>query len=201
MLRPRVARGFVNLADCGLASMYPASAWSVLCSGPSWISARIGADWQTGLERAIQVTSVRMRGKTILHRRLILSQASAGKGVLVDESAKSQRTFLAGFDVTENKSPSFLLPLARWFDRRFSHVRKCWMQRSFCKAGSNSQDTIGSLTPEIRRTREKNPSVRGRSERVWVVGIVPSPHPSSCGRTMHALEGARRSIVWYNISL
>jgi len=26
-------------ADSGLASMYPASAWSV-CSGPSWISAR-----------------------------------------------------------------------------------------------------------------------------------------------------------------
>jgi len=29
---------------CGLASMYPASDWSVLCSGPSWISARIRAD-------------------------------------------------------------------------------------------------------------------------------------------------------------
>jgi len=28
---------------CGLASMYPASDWSVLCSGPSWISARIRA--------------------------------------------------------------------------------------------------------------------------------------------------------------
>ena len=26
---------------CGLASMYPASDWSVLCSGPSWISARV----------------------------------------------------------------------------------------------------------------------------------------------------------------
>src|SRR5258708_34219361 len=29
---------------CGLASMYPASDWSVLCSGPSWISARMRAD-------------------------------------------------------------------------------------------------------------------------------------------------------------
>ena len=28
---------FVELAVCGLASMYPASDWSVLCSGPSWI--------------------------------------------------------------------------------------------------------------------------------------------------------------------
>jgi hypothetical protein len=44
MVRPRVARGFVNLADCGLASMYPASDWSVWCSGPSWISARMRAD-------------------------------------------------------------------------------------------------------------------------------------------------------------
>ena len=26
---------------CGLASMYPASDWSVLCSRPSWISARL----------------------------------------------------------------------------------------------------------------------------------------------------------------
>ena len=26
---------------CGLASMYPASDWNVLCSGPSWISARV----------------------------------------------------------------------------------------------------------------------------------------------------------------
>jgi hypothetical protein len=34
--------GFVDLARmCGLASMYPASDWSVLCSEPSWISARV----------------------------------------------------------------------------------------------------------------------------------------------------------------
>src|SRR5262249_38831616 len=26
---------------CGLASMYPAFDWSLLCSGPSWISARV----------------------------------------------------------------------------------------------------------------------------------------------------------------
>ncbi len=32
---------FVDLSACGLASMYPASDWSVLCSGPSWTSARI----------------------------------------------------------------------------------------------------------------------------------------------------------------
>jgi hypothetical protein len=28
----------------GLASMYPASGWSALCSGPSWISARMRSD-------------------------------------------------------------------------------------------------------------------------------------------------------------
>jgi hypothetical protein len=32
---------FAELAVSGLASMYPASHWSVLCSGPSWISARV----------------------------------------------------------------------------------------------------------------------------------------------------------------
>src|ERR1035437_5079896 len=32
---------FVDLAVSGFASMYPASDWSVLCSGPSWISARL----------------------------------------------------------------------------------------------------------------------------------------------------------------
>jgi hypothetical protein len=32
---------FVELAVNGLASMYPAFAWSWLCSGPSWISARV----------------------------------------------------------------------------------------------------------------------------------------------------------------
>jgi hypothetical protein len=40
MVRPCVARGFIDPADNGLASMYPASDWSV-CSGPSWISARL----------------------------------------------------------------------------------------------------------------------------------------------------------------
>src|SRR3984893_14832345 len=46
---------------CGLASMYPASDWSVLCSEPSWISARVRSYYRTGLEWAIWVTSVRMR--------------------------------------------------------------------------------------------------------------------------------------------
>src|SRR5215831_480152 len=41
--------------------MYPASAWSALCSGPSWISARMRARYRSGLDWAIRVTSVRMR--------------------------------------------------------------------------------------------------------------------------------------------
>ena len=36
---------------CGLASMYPVSDWSVLCSGPSWISARVRSHYRTGLDR------------------------------------------------------------------------------------------------------------------------------------------------------
>jgi hypothetical protein len=42
MVRPRVASGFAELAVSGLASMYPAFDWSI-CSGPSWISARVRA--------------------------------------------------------------------------------------------------------------------------------------------------------------
>jgi hypothetical protein len=32
---------FAELAVSGLASMYPAFDWSVWCSGPSWILARV----------------------------------------------------------------------------------------------------------------------------------------------------------------
>jgi hypothetical protein len=32
---------FFKWRMCGLASMYPAFDWSLLCSGPSWISARV----------------------------------------------------------------------------------------------------------------------------------------------------------------
>ena len=60
MVRPCVARGFVELSDCGLASMYPASDWS-FCSGPPWISARMRSRYRTGLDWTIWVTSVRMR--------------------------------------------------------------------------------------------------------------------------------------------
>jgi hypothetical protein len=44
----------------GLASMYPASDWSV-CSGPPWISARLRSHYRPGLKWAIWVTSFRMR--------------------------------------------------------------------------------------------------------------------------------------------
>ena len=46
---------------CGLASMYPASDWSALCSEPSWISARVRSHYRIGLERAVGVTSVHTR--------------------------------------------------------------------------------------------------------------------------------------------
>jgi hypothetical protein len=45
---------------CGLASMYPASVWSV-CSGPPWISARMRSHYRPGLKWAIWVTRVHMR--------------------------------------------------------------------------------------------------------------------------------------------
>src|SRR5712664_490589 len=63
MVRPCVARRFRRTGGGGLASMYPASDWSVLCSGPSWISARVRSHYRTGLDRAIRVTSVRTRSE------------------------------------------------------------------------------------------------------------------------------------------
>jgi hypothetical protein len=60
MVRPCVASGFAELAVSGLASMYPAFDWSI-CSGPSWISARVRSHYRTGLDWTIWVTSVRMR--------------------------------------------------------------------------------------------------------------------------------------------
>ena len=60
MVRPCVARVFVELAVSGLASMYPAFGWSGY-SWPPWISARVRSHYATGLDRASWVTSVRMR--------------------------------------------------------------------------------------------------------------------------------------------
>ena len=62
MVRPCVASGFAELAVSGHASMYPASDWSI-CSGPSWISARVRSRYRTGLDGAIRVTSVRTRSE------------------------------------------------------------------------------------------------------------------------------------------
>ena len=79
MVRPRVARGFRRSGSCGLASMYPASGWSVLCSGPSWISARMRSDSRSGLDRGhLGHQCSHAPGRPILHPRLILSQTSAG---------------------------------------------------------------------------------------------------------------------------
>jgi hypothetical protein len=63
----------------GLASMYPASAWSGLCSGPSWDQRAcdlISGQASTGPSGSPVFACA---GKTDLHRRLILSQTSAGK--------------------------------------------------------------------------------------------------------------------------
>src|SRR5262245_14070664 len=78
MVRPCGARGFVDLVDAVLhyciRPLIGASA-----PGPSWLSARMRPDSRTNLERASWVTSVRTRREDrSLHRRLILSQTSAG---------------------------------------------------------------------------------------------------------------------------
>src|SRR5712691_8060490 len=67
---------------CGLASMYPASDWSELCSGPPWISARVRSHYRTGLIGPFGSPVLARAGKTDPPSRLILSQTSAGKRCL-----------------------------------------------------------------------------------------------------------------------
>src|SRR5258708_23648004 len=61
MVRPCVARGFVELAFSGLASMYPVSDWS--CFAPDQYGYQRACDLINGQAStgAIRVTSVRMR--------------------------------------------------------------------------------------------------------------------------------------------
>jgi hypothetical protein len=61
----------------------------LFCSGPSWISAHMRSHYRTGLDWAIWVASVRTRREDrFLHRRLILSQTSAGGlGYIIDSSS------------------------------------------------------------------------------------------------------------------
>ena len=56
------SKRFIDQVVSGLASMYPAFDWSI-CSGPSWISARVRPHYRTGLDRVIRVTSVRTRSE------------------------------------------------------------------------------------------------------------------------------------------
>src|SRR5262249_18408849 len=81
MVWPCVARGFVDLAACGLASMYPASDWSGLGSGPSWISAHEGPQMLD--ERA------RFRGTPGMgrHKGVDRQRRAAPRGERLDERA------------------------------------------------------------------------------------------------------------------
>src|SRR5262249_42458638 len=49
---------------CGLASMYPAFDWSLLCSGPSWISARVRSHYRKGLNGPFGSPVFTCAGKT-----------------------------------------------------------------------------------------------------------------------------------------
>src|SRR5260370_42179308 len=73
---------FVELAVSGLASMYPASGWSSLGSGPSWKSARLRSHYRTGLSGPFGSPVFASAGKTVPPSLLILSQTSAGNPVL-----------------------------------------------------------------------------------------------------------------------
>src|SRR6202165_5149317 len=62
MVRPCVARRFRRIGGCGLASMYPASDWSVVLRAIMEISAR-AISLTDRPQRAIWVTSVRTRSE------------------------------------------------------------------------------------------------------------------------------------------
>jgi hypothetical protein len=62
MVRPCVARGFPRSGGCAVLHQCIRSLIGARCgSRPSWISARVRSHYRTGLDRAIWVTSVRMR--------------------------------------------------------------------------------------------------------------------------------------------
>ena len=67
MVRPCVARRSFDLAASGLASMYPASVWSVWYSRPSWISARIRSHYRLSLDGLFGSPVFGCAGKTVLH--------------------------------------------------------------------------------------------------------------------------------------
>src|SRR5258707_1662136 len=80
MVRPRVARGFVELAFSGLASMYPVSDWS--CFAPDQYGYQRACDLINGQASTGPCGSpvFARAGKTDPPSLLILSQTSAGKG-------------------------------------------------------------------------------------------------------------------------
>src|SRR5260221_11906879 len=81
MVRPCVARGFVELAFSGLASMYPVSDWS--CFAPDQYGYQRACDLINGQASTGPCGSpgFARAGKTDPPSLLILSQTSAGKGI------------------------------------------------------------------------------------------------------------------------
>lgn len=87
MVRPWGARRFRRSGRCGLASMYPASVWSAVLRAIMDISAHV--IWLADRPRPGHLghQGSHVPGRPILHRRLILSQTSAGKGCYVIDSS------------------------------------------------------------------------------------------------------------------
>src|SRR6266404_6783362 len=104
MVRPRVARRFRRIGGGGLASMYPAFDWSI-CSGPSWISARVRSHYRTGLDWTIWVTSVRTRSED---RSSISSHPLADLGWKLLIGLRHRLLLRAGSSFVRAKGRSFV---------------------------------------------------------------------------------------------
>src|SRR5213075_3602959 len=136
MVRPCVARGFVELAVSGLASMYPAFDWSVMLRATMDISAR-AISLADRPQRAIWVTSVRMRRED---RTSISSHPLADLGWKLLIGLRHRLLLISRSSFVRAKGRSFVPA------RRTSIASRA----EAVKAGRRAWLTAGSGVPRLR---------------------------------------------------
>src|ERR1700681_4068154 len=159
MVRPCVASGFAELAVSGLASMYPAFDWSI-CSGPSWISARVRSDWRTGLDWTIWVTSVRTRSED---RTSISSHPLADLGWKLLIGLRHRLLLISRSSFVRTRGRSFVPA------RRTSIATRAWAVKAGRRAwlAAFEPKAVPSPRPAERRSRR----AQGRSRPAVALGL------------------------------
>src|ERR1700681_4612387 len=179
MVRPCVASGFAELAVSGLASMYPAFDWSI-CSGPSWISARVRSDWRTGLDWTIWVTSVRTRSED---RTSISSHPLADLGWKLLIGLRHRLLLISRSSFVRTRGRSFVPA------RRTSIATRAWAVKAGRRAwlAAFEPRAVPSSRPAERRSRR----AQGRSRPAVALGLRLAP--AVPGRALTAPSTARGS--------